>query len=414
MTDPAEGLERYLVGGAVRDHLLGLPVRDRDWVVVGADVEEMKRRGFRPVGRDFPVFLHPQTHEEHALARTERKTAPGYTGFVFHAAADVTLEQDLSRRDLTINAVAMNERGEYIDPHGGIEDARRRLLRHVSPAFVEDPVRVLRVARLAARYAGLGFTVAAETRALMVEMVRAGEVDALVAERVWQELNAALAQPRPSPFFLVLRDCSALARILPEIDALFGIPQPARYHPEIDTGVHTMMVVDQVTRLSEDPRARFAALVHDLGKACTPVAELPSHRGHEHRGLAVIDALCDRLRVPGAHRALARGVCRYHLHLHRLEELKPATIVRMLEALDVFRRPDRLEPFLAACEADARGRLGMEDLPWPQGDRLRRCYQVARAVDAAAIAAEVGGDGAMIALRLHQERARAVSAILDG
>jgi tRNA nucleotidyltransferase (CCA-adding enzyme) len=400
-------MKTYLVGGAVRDKLLSLPVKDRDYVVVGATPEEMRAQGFRLVGADFPVFLHPQTKHEYALARTERKIGPGYKGFAIHAAPDVTLEQDLERRDLTINAMAETEEGELIDPFGGAEDLRRGVLRHVSPAFAEDPLRILRVARFAARF---GFVVADETLALMRDLVGAGEVEALVPERVWAEIERALGERAPVRFFEVLRACGALARLLPEIERLFGVPQPEKYHPEIDTGVHTLMVLTQAARLSNDTRVRFAALLHDLGKGVTPRDLWPRHIGHEERGVGIIEALSQRLRVPNEHRDLAVAVSRYHLHCHRALELLPRTLLKMLEGLDAFRKPARLEGFLLACEADARGRLGHEDESYPQADLVRRAYTAARAVDARAFAAQ-GLDGAAIGERMRESRVAAIHAV---
>ncbi|HEY0721228.1 MAG TPA: multifunctional CCA addition/repair protein, partial [Gammaproteobacteria bacterium] len=334
-------MQIYLVGGAVRDKLLGVEPRDRDWVVVGATPAEMLAQGYRPVGKDFPVFIHPETGEEYALARTERKTAPGYHGFEFHADPAVTLEEDLRRRDLTINAMAMDGAGNLIDPFGGAEDLRNGRLRHVSPAFAEDPVRILRLARYAARYAHWGFRVAHATHALMKQMVENGEVDALVAERVWQEMENALGEPTPSRFFEVLRNCGALARILPELEALFGVPQPKHHHPEVDTGLHTLLVLDQAARLSTDTRVRFAALVHDLGKGTTPREEWPKHIAHEHRGVELVNALCERLHIPNDYRELAQIVTRYHGVYHRVEELRASTLHDTLEAVDAFRRPER-------------------------------------------------------------------------
>src|SRR3984957_3381867 len=363
-------MEVYLVGGAVRDELLGLPVKERDWVVVGATKEDLERLGFREVGRDFPVFLPPQTHEEYAPPRRERKTAPGYRGFSVEFGPEITLEEDLGRRDLTVNAMARRSDGTLIDPHGGRRDLESRLLRHVSEAFVEDPVRVLRLARFAARFAPHGFRAAPDTMALMKRMVLAGEVDALVAERVWQESEKALREPAPGAFFRLLRECGALARIFPEVDALFGIPQPARWHPEIDTGVHTLMVLDQASALSGDPRVRFAALVHDLGKARTPPSEWPGHRGHEERSVALIEALAARLRVPGDYRDLAVIVARYHGIVHRAFELRPKTALEFMERSDAFRRPERFAQALLACEADSRGRGGLQSAPYPQRQYL--------------------------------------------
>ncbi len=400
-------MKTYKVGGCVRDRLLGLPVKDIDWVVVGTSSDAMLAAGYKPVGKDFPVFLHPETHEEYALARTERKTAPGYAGFVFHAAPDVTLEEDLARRDLTINAMAEDEGGNIIDPYGGQADLEQRLLRHVSPAFVEDPVRILRVARFAARFADMGFRIADETLQLMKQMVDNGEVDALVPERVWQETVRALAEDRPARFFEVLRDCGALARLFPEIDRLFGVPQPQEHHPEIDTGVHTMMVLQQAARLSDDTRVRFAALVHDLGKGTTPKDEWPRHIAHEARGVPLVRALCERLKVPRDYRELAELVTRYHLHFHRAAELRDDTFMRTLQALDAFRRPERFELFLLACEADARGRPGYEDRDLPQARIFRQAFEAARAIDASSLVAE-GFKGQAIADELANRRTRAI------
>lgn len=373
-------MESYLVGGAVRDRLLGLPVKERDWVVVGAQPADMLAGGFRPVGREFPVFLHPTTGEEHALARTERKVGRGYHGFTFHASADVTLEQDLQRRDLTINSLAQDHHGRVIDPFGGRRDLKARILRHVSLAFREDPVRILRLARFAARFEYLGFTVAEETLGLCREMVVAGEVDALVPERVWQELARALMEPTPSAFIRVLRDCSALQRLLPELDCLFGIPQRADFHPEIDTGLHVLLALDLSVQLTDQLPVRFAVLLHDLGKGATPRTELPRHRGHEARGVPLVEAICGRLRIPNACRDLAKQVTGYHLKCHRALELRPGTIVALLEALDAFRRERRLVSFLQACEADARGRSGFDYRDYPQARYLADAHQAAAAV----------------------------------
>ncbi len=406
-------MQVYLVGGAVRDKQLGLAVQDRDWVVVGATPTEMEALGYQRVGKDFPVFLHPETKEEYALARTERKTAPGYTGFAFHAAPDVTLEDDLRRRDLTINAMAETVDGIVVDPFNGLGDLRQRVLRHVSPAFVEDPVRILRVARFAARFGALGFHVADDTRELMRRMVESGEVDALVPERVWAELERALGEPQPQTFFEVLRDCGALARMLPELDRLWGVPQPEQHHPEIDTGVHVMLVLAQAARLSNDTRVRFAALLHDLGKGTTPKAEWPQHIAHEERGVPIVQSLCKRLAVPNDYRDLAVLVSRYHLHYHRAAELRSTTLLKTLEQLDAFRRPERFEMFLLACEADARGRPGYETREFPQGNIFRRARHAAAAVDAKPFAGP-GKDGKAIADALHQARNRAIQAVVSG
>ncbi|MEJ2361403.1 MAG: multifunctional CCA addition/repair protein [Gammaproteobacteria bacterium] len=405
-------MKSYLVGGCVRDALLGLPVKDRDWVVVGASPQDLLREGYTAVGKDFPVFLHPQTREEYALARTERKTGPGYTGFQFHAAADVSLEEDLKRRDLTINAMAQAANGEVIDPYHGQQDLAQRLLRHVSPAFVEDPVRILRVARFAARFAQLGFEVAEETITLMREMVANGEVDALVPERVWQETVRALGEDTPSRYFEVLRDCGALAHIFPELDQLFGVPQPAEYHPEIDTGVHVMMVLQQAARLSQDTRVRFAALVHDLGKGTTPREELPQHIEHEARGVPLVRAMCKRLKIPRDYQDIALLVTEYHLYFHRAKELRPATFMKLFERLDLFRRPERLEMFLLACEADSRGRPGdYQTRELAQPALFRTAYSAAAGVAIQPIL-DRGLSGKAIADELRQQRIHAIQAAL--
>lgn len=404
-------MKTYLVGGAVRDELLGLSVRERDWVVVGATPDELRAQGFKPVGKDFPVFLHPETKEEYALARTERKTGPGYRGFETRFSPDVPLEQDLERRDLTINAIARDEQtGEIVDPFGGQRDIEARVLRHVSPAFVEDPVRVLRVARFAARFAPLGFTVAPETMALMQEIAARGELDALVPERVWQETQRALTLPASRTYFEVLREGHALKVIFPEIDALFGVPQPEQWHPEIDSGIHTMMVLDQACRLSADPIVRFAALTHDLGKGTTPPEEWPRHIAHEHRGVGLIEKLCDRLRIPNAYRELAVHVSKFHLNSHKALELRPNTLLELLENLDAFRRPDRFESFVVACEADARGRKGLEDRHYPQSSFLRAARKAAASV-ALTTEEREGLSGEQIAQRIRQKRIEALSSL---
>jgi tRNA nucleotidyltransferase (CCA-adding enzyme) len=385
-------MNSYIVGGAVRDELQGLPVTDRDWVVVGATPKQLIDLGYTPVGADFPVFLHPITRDEYALARTERKTAAGYHGFTFHAAPDVTLEADLQRRDLTINAMARAGDGTLIDPWGGRRDLAAKLLRHVSPAFAEDPVRILRVARFAARFAD--FTVAPETQALMREMVAAGEADALVAERVWKELARGLMEASPSRMFEVLRDCGALARILPEVDRLWGVPQPAAHHPEIDTGVHLMMVLDMAARLNTGLAVRFACLTHDLGKGTTPADMLPRHIGHEQRSVNLLRALSERLRVPAACRELAEVVAREHGNVHRSAELDAAGCLRLLERCDALRRPERFEQALLACECDARGRLGASESPYPQRARLSHALSLTQAVDASAVAQQAIDRGA--------------------
>ena len=401
----------FLVGGAVRDRLLGRPSGDRDWVVVGATPEAMGAAGYLPVGRDFPVFLHPRTHEEYALARTERKTGPGYHGFVFRTGPEVTLEDDLSRRDLTINAMAQDEDGTLVDPWGGQADLAARVLRHVGPAFAEDPVRILRLARFAARFAD--FSVAPETLALCRAMVEAGEVDALVPERVWQELSRGLMEARPSRMIEVLRDCGALARLLPEVDALFGVPQRADYHPEIDTGVHLMMVLDMAERLGTALPVRFACLTHDLGKATTPADILPRHLGHEGRSVKLLGPLAARLRVPVECRELAELVAREHGNLHASAGFGAEALVRLFDRCDAWRRPERFEQALQACECDARGRLGFEERPYPQADRLRGALAAARAVDSGAVSAEAlarGLKGPAIGQALQQARIAAVAA----
>lgn len=394
----------------MRDELLGLPVRERDWCVVGATEDDLLNRGFKRVGKDFPVFLHPETGEEYALARKERKTGPGYHGFDFDTSASVTLEEDLGRRDLTINALARDADGALVDPYGGRADIEARRLRHVSDAFSEDPVRILRTARFAARFAGAGFTVADETLALMRRMVDGGEADALNPDRVWKETERALGGPDPQVFFEVLRESGALAVIFPELDALFGVPQPARWHPEIDTGVHTLMVVEQAARLSDDWEVRFAALVHDLGKATTPKARWPSHPGHEARSVDLIRSLADRLPVPGAARDLALVVAEFHTHVHRAFELRASTLLKMLERSDAFRRPRRFKQFLTACEADARGRTGLEQRDYRQAGYVERAF---RAADAIAVRDVIGEetDGARIAELIRNARRKAIAAV---
>ena len=403
-------MKTYLVGGAVRDEQLDYPHKEKDWVVVGATPEDMLAAGFQQVGKDFPVFLHPETKEEYALARTERKTSPGYKGFDVHATPDVTLEQDLLRRDLTINALAKDEAGEIIDPFNGLQDIHDRILRHVSPAFAEDPVRILRVARFAARYLHLGFIVADETMQLMKQMVEDGEVDALVPERVWQEMEKALGERSPSRFIEVLRDCGALERILPELDRLFGVPQPEEHHPEVDTGIHTLMVLQQACRLSDDTGVRFAALMHDLGKGVTPESEWPHHIEHEARGADIVLDVCKRLRIPNEYRDLAELTARFHLHYHRALELKPSTVVKTLEQLDAFRKPQRFEKFLLASEADARGRPGHEDSTFPQGAYFRMAFEQAQKVDIKSLV-EQGYSNRVLADKIREERTRLVAAI---
>jgi tRNA nucleotidyltransferase (CCA-adding enzyme) len=399
----------YQVGGAVRDKLLGRPVTDRDWVVVGAAPKDLEDRGYIRVGKDFPVFLHPQTHEEYALARTERKIAPGYKGFVFHTSPEVTLEEDLRRRDLTINAMAEDPEGHLIDPFGGQRDLESGILRHVSPAFSEDPVRILRVARFAARF---GFQVAAETLSLMQQMVRSGEVDALVPERIWAEFEKALGEERPRRFFEVLRECAALGAIFPELERLFGVPQPAQYHPEIDTGLHILLVLEQAARLSQDTRVRFAALVHDLGKGLTPKEHWPHHPGHEQLGLTLIEGLCERYRIPNDYRELACLVARYHGHCHRVQELRSSTLLKTLKALDAFRRPERFAQFLAACEADARGRTGFEETPYPQAALFQNALEAANRVDTRELI-ERGFSGAALGQELERLRLQAIAQLVS-
>jgi tRNA nucleotidyltransferase (CCA-adding enzyme) len=405
-------MEVYEVGGAVRDALLGLPVKERDWVVVSASAEELTAQGYRQVGKDFPVFQHPRTGEQYALARKERKIGPGYTGFTFDTAATVTLEQDLARRDLTINAIARGTDGALIDPCHGAADLRNRVLRHVSPAFREDPLRVLRVARFAARFKSLGFVVAAETYELMAEIVRSDEIETLRPERVWQETMKALGTEHPEVYFEVLRQCGALQRTLPEIDALFGVPQPERWHPEVDTGVHTLLALQMAARLSHSETVRFAVLTHDLGKAATPAAALPRHHGHEQRSEELLEQLCARLPVPNRLRDLARHVARHHGTVHRAAELKPQTVLRVITDVDGLRQPDRFEEFLLACEADARGRTGREDDAYPQADRLRRALRAARGIDAGKVRAERQLEGEALGKALHDERLEAVKAVL--
>ncbi|MDE2092995.1 MAG: multifunctional CCA addition/repair protein [Burkholderiales bacterium] len=407
-------MKRYLVGGAVRDALLGRTSFDRDWVVVGASPQQMLDAGYIAVGQDFPVFLHPRTREEHALARTERKTAPGYRGFQFHADPGVTLEDDLLRRDLTINAIAQDETGALIDPHGGRRDLAAKVLRHVSPAFAEDPVRILRVARFAARF--FDFSVAGETLALMREMVASGEVDALVPERVWQELARGLMEARPSRLFGVLRECGALERLLPEVNRLWGVPQRADYHPEIDTGVHLMMVLDMSARLDAGLPVRYACLGHDLGKGTTPADVLPRHLGHEQRSVDLVRRVGERLRVPVACRELAEVVAREHGNVHRSAEFGAAALVRLLERCDAIRRPERFDEVLLACECDARGRLGLSESAYPQRERLGRALALARGVDSAAVAARAGArglSGPALGEAIHAARVQAVESGLD-
>lgn len=402
-------MQIYKVGGAVRDRLLGIPFSDTDWVVVGASADEMLAQGYRPVGADFPVFLHPKTGEEYALARTERKSGRGYGGFTFYASPDVTLEDDLIRRDLTINAMAEDNDGKVIDPYHGQEDLEARLLRHVSPAFAEDPLRVLRVARFAARYAPLGFSVAPETLALMRELSESGELEALTAERSWKEISRALMESRPDVFIQVLRDCGALAVLMPEVDALFGVPQPPQHHPEVDTGEHVLAVLRECAQYDQPLSVRWACLVHDVGKGETRKEDWPKHHAHEHLGLPLIDALNARFKVPRDCQEPARLVGEYHTHCHRALELRPTTVLELLQSFDVYRRPQRFEEFLAASEMDARGRHGLEDRDYPQAEYLRGAAQAARAVAVQPLL-EKGYKGAELGEALKRERLNALKA----
>ena len=384
-------MQVYLVGGAVRDHLLGHPYHEKDYVVVGTTPEQLLAQGFQPVGKDFPVFLHPETKDEYALARTERKSGHGYHGFEFHTDPSVTLEQDLIRRDLTINAMAMDNDGNVYDPYGGQQDLCNKVLRHVSDAFVEDPLRVLRIARFAARYHALGFVVAPETLLLMQELAESGELDALTPERVWKETSRALMEAHADVYFETLRTCGALKVLFPELDALFGIPQRPEYHPEIDCGVHTMMSLQQACRANYSLDVRFAVLLHDLGKALTPADELPRHIMHEERGIRPVTEVCDRLRVPTNTKQLALAVCKEHLKCHQALSLKPGTLWRLLQRLDVLRRPERVEAFVQACECDSRGRLGLEDRDYPQASYILEAIQVVRSIKAQDLPADVQG-----------------------
>ena len=406
-------MKKWMVGGAVRDALLGRPVNDRDWVVVGASPVQLLEAGYLPVGKDFPVFLHPETRDEVALARTERKTAPGYHGFAFHADPGVTLEEDLQRRDLTINAMAQDEDGRIVDPWGGRRDLADKLLRHVSPAFAEDPVRILRLARFAARFDD--FSVAPETEALMRHMVETGEVDALVPERVWQELARGLMEARPSRMFEVLRSCGALARLLPEVDRLWGVPQPPEHHPEVDTGLHLMLVLDMAARLEAPLEVRFACLGHDLGKGTTPVDELPRHIAHEARSVALVQDLAQRLKVPTDCRELAEAVAREHGNIHRSLQLDGSAVMRLFDRCDVWRRPVRFSELLLACECDARGRTGFEERPYPQRPRLQGALDAALAVDTAKVSSDAlarGWKGTAIGAAIRHARYAAVSEFL--
>ncbi|MFB9217708.1 multifunctional CCA addition/repair protein [Vibrio sinaloensis] len=400
-------MQRYLVGGAVRDQLLNIAVYDRDWVVVGATPEQLAKQGFTAVGKDFPVFLHPQTKEEHALARTERKTGSGYTGFECYFAADVTLEEDLMRRDLTINAMAQDDTGHIVDPYQGQQDLHDRILRHVSDAFVEDPLRVLRVARFAAKLHHLGFTVANETMELMRTIADSGELRHLTAERVWQEWHKSLSTQSPQVFLSILRECGALKVVLPELDALFGVPQPEKWHPEIDTGIHTLMVAEQAARLSDSLPVRFASQVHDLGKGITPESEWPSHKMHCHTGLKLIKKLCDRVRVPNEYRDLALMVCEQHSNIHRAAELRPETKLKVLNKFDVWRKPDRLQDILICCMADSRGRTGFEEIEYPQKNIFEQAYQAALLVNVQDIIKD-GFKGADIRIEMEKRRVEAI------
>ena len=406
-------MDVYLVGGAVRDRLLGLPAGDRDHVVVGATAERMRAAGYKQVGRDFPVFLHPDTGEEYALARTERKSARGHTGFVVHADPSVTLEDDLRRRDFTLNAIAQREDGTLVDPFGGVRDIEARVLRHVGEAFIEDPLRVLRAARFMARFAPLGFTIAPETLALMRQMAESGELAELSPERAWQELSKALRSAAPSAFLRTLRAADALVAVLPEVDALYGVPQRAEFHPEVDTGAHIELVCDMAATLAPgDDLIGFAALAHDLGKALTPEGELPRHVQHEQRGIAPVLALCERLRVPTEHRELAVIACREHLNVHRIGELKPATVHELIVRCDGFRKPARIAQLATVCEADARGRAGLGDSPYPQADTLRRLHAAAMSVRSADVAA--GLEGPAVGEALRKARIAAIAAARGG
>jgi tRNA nucleotidyltransferase (CCA-adding enzyme) len=402
----------YLVGGAVRDGLLGLTPKERDWVVVGSGPEELEAAGFRQVGSSFPVFLHPDTAEEYALARTERKAGHGYHGFAVDFHPGVTLEQDLQRRDLTVNAMARDGEGRLLDPYGGKRDLENRVLRHVSPAFSEDPLRVLRVARFAARFATLGFTVHPSTMVLMRNMTASGELQHLVPERIWGEVAGAMSAERPGVFVETLRQCGALAVLLPEVDRLFGIPQPEKYHPEIDTGLHVTMAMDLAAGEGWGPEVVFALLLHDLGKGLTPADELPSHVGHEAAGLPLVEAVCERLRAPGAYRELAKKVCGLHLRMHRLREARPATVMRLIEDADLLRRPDRLQPFSRACEADYRGRHGLSDRPYPQAPVLERALHAVLAIKARDLDT-AGLDGRDIGKKLREARIEAIAGSAD-
>ncbi|QAV22557.1 multifunctional CCA addition/repair protein [Proteus hauseri] len=400
-------MKTYLVGGAVRDQLLNMPVKDRDWVVVGATPKQLLDLGYQQVGKDFPVFLHPDTHEEYALARTERKSGSGYTGFTCYAAPDVTLEDDLQRRDLTINAIAYCVEGEYVDPYHGRDDIKARLLRHVSSAFSEDPLRVLRVARFAARFAPLGFKVAPETLLLMQKMTQSGELNALTAERVWKETEKALESKAPQVYFDVLRQCGALKVLFPEIDALFGVPAPEKWHPEIDTGIHTMMALNIASQLTNDIAVRFSALCHDLGKGLTPAEKWPHHHGHGPAGVPLVEALCQRYRIPNHIRDLARLTARFHDHIHRIDRMRPSKVIRLFDAIDAWRKPERVSQLAMVSEADARGRQGLEALVYPQRDFLQQAFNIANSVDIKPIIAS-GLKGIAIREALTKQREIAI------
>lgn len=404
-------MQVYLVGGAVRDRLLGLSVKDRDWVVVGATPEELAAKGYQPVGEDFPVFLHPQTHEEYALARTERKAGRGYKGFRVYSAVDVTLEQDLRRRDLTINAIAEDLNGHLIDPFNGQADVEARILRHVSPAFIEDPLRVLRLARFAARLSGFGFTVAEETQSLLLQIVRSGELNDLVPERVCQELLRALDTSKPSSFLRVLRQCGALQALFPELDRLYGVPNPPKWHPEVDSGVHNEMVIDRSAELSTQTSVRFAAMMHDVGKGLTPINKWPSHPGHEATGVVAVKAFCERWRLPNEHKVLACLVTEYHGKLHRIEEMTAKSIVKLLQSVDAFRRPDRFNDFILACQADAQGRPGFENCDYSQAELLKQALQAATHIEISDLKSQ-GLSGEKMREAIYRKRVQAVSVVL--
>ena len=393
-------MKTFLVGGAVRDKFLGIPVKDRDWVVVGATPEEMINKGFKPVGEDFPVYIHPDTKEEYALARTERKSGKGYKGFQFYTSPDVSLEDDLKRRDLTINAMAEDENGNLIDPYGGKDDLKNGMLRHISTAFVEDPLRVLRVARFAACF---GFKIDDKTMQLLNEISQSGELDLLVPERGWSEMEKALAGNYPTRFVLVLRSCQALKKLFPEIDALFGIPQNKKYHPEIDTGTHTIMALNQSAQLSSDPLIRFAVLVHDLGKAITPKNKLPDHEGHEAKGVDIIDSLCQRYRIPNKYHDLAVCVSKYHIDCHQIQEMEPKKVIEKLEELDAFRRPERFKQFLIACECDSRGRAGYENKDFSQAKYFFNALEITKEIDIDTLKNK-GLEGKTLGLAIKEER----------